>query len=294
MKSVRILVKAGLLAGLTGFAAYAYMVWNNNRPAPQPDQAQLVAALERSIKWLETNQIALLSNRKAPTLWYFIQKAGELTGDPRLINLFRHHEERFLVNRFDLWRPLFYPESWIPVRYENIAALPDYNRHFIYALTCDEDLGQEPDISAQNNSHFCDSKPLSPACATHQLMGIRLLQRNECGNEEELQYTVQHLQQRIRRQLTWDPRIVDVYIQRALMLAESGAGSSIKPVWLQNVLDAQRADGGWGGLDPLISLGSRHLVFHPAGIGIRPVNSDFHATAQGVLLLSILTQSTRP
>jgi hypothetical protein len=86
--------------------------------------------------------------------------------------------------------------------------------------------------------------------------------------------------------------VVDVYLQRVLMLAESGDARSIKPIWLQNVIEAQRPDGGWSGVDPLLPLGAgRYLGFDGRGFTLRRPVSDFHATAQGVLLFSILAQA---
>jgi hypothetical protein len=88
------------------------------------------------------------------------------------------------------------------VKFEDIASFPYYNWHFIYAITCDRDLEQIPEITAQNEAGFCDRYPLRPACVTHQLMGIRLLQDRECGTAEVLADIVEQLQQRIHRQLT--------------------------------------------------------------------------------------------
>ena len=97
------------------------------------------------------------------------------------------------------------------------------------------------------------------------------------------------LQHRIQRQLTWDPRVVDGYLQRVLMLAESGNADAIKPVRLQNIIETQRPDGGWSGIDALLPVGNgRYLAFGSRGFTISRPASDFHATAQDVLLFSIL------
>jgi len=272
---------------------YGYLVWQNNRAVVAPDPGQLKAALDSSIDWLESNQDGILGTLN-PMLWHMIQRAAELSDDRRLKQLFERYEQRYLREAYNNpWRPLFYPGTWTAVRFEDMASWPYYNWHFMYAITCDKELQQAPAIAAQNEPGFCDQRRLSPACVTHQLMGIRLLQDRGCGNPVELQDTVQQLQQRIYRQLTWDPRVVDVYLQRVLMLAESGAGESIKPVWVQNIIDAQQPDGGWGGFDPRIPIGSgQYLGFGGRGFNIGRAKSDFHATAQGVLLFSILTSST--
>ncbi len=286
---MRKLLNSALVLILLLCCGYAYLVWQNNRPVTAPTRAELKATFDRSIEWLENNEDTIMASSNE-MLWWMIQQAAEHSREPRLERLFSRYEDERLNKAYrNFWRPLFYPGTWAPVRFEDIVSFPYYNWHFIYAITCDAQLGQVPEIAAQNAPGFCDQRPLSPACVTHQLMGIRLLQQSECGNPDELQDTVEQLQQRIRRQLSWDPRVVDVYLQRVLMLAESGDTGSIKPVWVKNVMDAQRPDGGWSGREPLLPLGAgRHLGFGSRGFTImRPV-SDFHASAQGVLLFSIL------
>ena len=270
--------------------AYAYQVWGNNKSVTPPDQAQLQATLEKAIVWLDQNRDKILNTQNA-NLWYMIQQAAEITDDQRLKRLLEDYSQRYLKNRRNAWRPMFYPGTWMPVRFKDIAHLPDYNQHYIYAILCDSDLGNVPEIAAQNEPAFCDKHPLRPACATHQLVGIRLLQRSECGDAEQLDDTVQQLQQRIRKLLVIDPRVVDVYMQRVMMLVESGASEMVKPVWIKNLVDAQRADGGWGPFEPLVPLvGGRYFGYGQKIISIERPRSTFHATAQGVLLFSLLNR----
>lgn len=136
---------------------------------------------------------------------------------------------------------------------------------------------------------YCDSHFFCPACTTHQLIGFRMMQQSGCGDPLATQQAVAALQQRIHRQLTWDPRVVDVYIQRVLTLVESGAVSSVKPVWLQRILAAQHPDGGWGGIDPLLALPTgKGIGFDARGFTFAAAKSNFHATAQGIWLMSLL------
>jgi len=269
---------------------YGYVVWQNNTSVTPPERTELEATLENSIQYLEQNRDSVLATFN-PMLWYMIQQAANVSGDQRLQRLFADYEQRYLKNRStSLWRPLFYPGAWTPVRFEDIASFPYYNWHFIYAIICDSELGKVPEIAAQNDPAFCDGHPLRPACATHQLMGIRLMQRIKCGDTDQLADTVKQLQQRIRRQLLLDIRVVDVYMQRVLMLAESGANNLIKPVWIQNLIDAQQADGSWSEFEPLVPLGGgRYFGYGQKFFAVRQPSPSFHMTAQGILLFSILT-----
>ena len=117
------------------------------------------------------------------------------------------------------------------------------------------------------------------------------MQTKGCEDPEMVEALVGDLQDKIVRQLTWDPRVVDVYIQRVLMLEESGAEDRVKNIWIKRVLDAQPADGGWSPDQPLIPLWSnRYLCFTGRVFGIKRVKPSFHATAQGVLLMTLLLE----
>lgn len=257
-------------------------------PWAPPSEEELKITLESSIQWLIDNEQKILASPN-PMLWRMVQQAGDLSGDVRLKVLFSTYAQRYLDKQpNNIWRPLFYPNSWVPVRFEDIASHPYYNWHFIYASSCDRDLGSMPQIAAQNDPAFCDQHRLKPACVTHQMMGLLLLKRSQCGDQGQLARSIEILQQRIHVQLTWDPRVVDVYMQRVLMLVESGAGDSVKPVWIQQLIDAQQADGGWATFMPLIPVGGGRSIGFKRLISIDAPKPDFHITAQGVLLFALL------
>lgn len=227
-----------------------------------------------------------------------IQRSAALTtGNPSLGSVFGRYQQKYLETARTLWLPLFFPGRWFPFSNEDIAHFNEYQKQFVYAISCDPDLAQQAIISAQLDPSYCDRQPLRPACATHQLMAFRFMQQNHCGDAQATQSAVTDLQARIVRQVTWDPRVVDFYLQRVLMLIESGAVAAVKPVWLQHVLDAQLPDGGWGSIDPYLPLPSGVcLGFSAKGFAIATPTSDYHATAQGILLMSLLlnSESERP
>lgn len=273
---------------LVSVAVYGGLTWNNNRSASRPDRERMQFALNAAIQWTDDNSDKLLQTNN-PMLWRMLQQSAWLTKDPRLLQLFREYEQRHLAhNARNLWRPLFYENVWVPVKFQDIRQLPYYNQHFIYSLICDRELWDHAGIRRQNEADFCDSHPLRSACVTHQLMGLRLQQRKQCTQDPDLDQKVSLLQARLVRQLTWDPRVVDVYLQRVLMLTESGATQRVKPVWLHHILAAQLPDGSWSSSDLLLQLtDNRALALTRNSIGIRPVRGSFHTTAQAIYLLSL-------
>ena len=287
---MRILLYGLGLCLLLPAALYGALVWENNRTVTPPTEAARAEALEDGIQWLEQHQDSFLRNQTA-MLWWMVQQSAQRTQDPRLIALFDRYRRQVLApNPAYIWQPLFDQAVWVPLRLEDAQQYSYYYQLILHGLTCDPELGNLPLVQDQMQADFCPTRyPFRPACVTHQMMGMRFMQERGCGERAEVDRVVRSLQDRIQFQLTWDPRPVDVYLQRVLMLVESGQPERVKPVWLQRVLDAQLNDGGWSDFYPLLPLGKgRHLGFSGRGVSIgRPI-SDFHATPQGVYLLSLM------
>ena len=271
-------------------ASYATLTYRNNQSVPTPDRARIQAAYNAAAAWISEREAAVLDDAN-PALWWMVQKSAALTGDATLTALFERYRQKHLQGGRNIWEPLFFPSRWVPFKSEDIAHYGDYQLHFMYAISCDSDLAQLPIIQAQLNADYCDKYPWRPACATHQLMGLRFMQTRQCGDAAATQTAITALQQRIVRQLTWDPRVVDVYMQRVLMLAESGRADAIKAIWLERLLNAQRPDGGWSGTEAFVPLPmGASFGFSARGFTLKPPTDDFHMTAQGLLLMSLLLE----
>lgn len=282
----------GLLLVALPLCLYLLGYYQNNRQQPYPAQSQVVSQLESSLNWLANNEAQLL-NQANPMLWWMLYEAHMLTRDQRLQQLLDKYQQRFPRIREGVWAPLFggQPRSYLAAY--SVQGLPYYNQHIIYGLNCAADIAEEiPLVAQQNEAGFCfqASYIYRPACVTHQMMGIHFIQQQDCGLLPNVEQVSRELQQSIATQLRWDFRVVDVYLQRVLMLLVTGGEDLIKPVWLQRVLRHQLDDGGWAGEAPIVSLGERSLVFNSRGIGLvsQPLRSNYHATAQGVLILSYL------
>lgn len=285
-KAAPILGAAFLLLSL--FAGY--QLWQNNKAVEYPDKARLKESLNLGISWLEQHRDEVLADGNS-MLWWMVKESAELSHDPVLAKLFLDYKARYLDgNSMSPWAHLFSPEAIAPLYAVELQELPDYNVFFLYGLSCSGELAQTDIIKQQLAADFCDTHHLvSPACITHQLMGVRFMQRRQCGSTTQTSELVRVLQERIVTQLTWDVRVIDVYLQRVLMLVDSGAGNRVKPVWLSRVLEAQGKDGGWSAFQALIPVGPELAMgFSSAVVGLGREQANFHATAQGVLLMSLL------
>ncbi len=285
---IRLSVRLLCMLVIFFLATWGILFHNNNRTIAPPSQNELKTSLENSIQWLLANRTNILL-QKNPILWWMLSESAHITGDQRLTKLV----DSYLADMptFSPWQYFFNPNSLAPIRDETLAQLPDYNILFLYGLTCDQKLAELDTIQEQLEIDFCrENHPVSPACVTHQLMGLRFMQRRECGDQQTTATLASQLQDKIENQLIWDPRVVDVYIQRVLMLTDSGASERVEPIWLRNVLKAQNSDGGWDGFQPLIPLGNKYSFgFTAHAVGVKKNHSNLHATAQGVFLLSLLT-----
>jgi hypothetical protein len=270
------------------------LIWHNNRTVEPPSSKVLSESLERAVQWLAANRVNIVNNNNA-MFWWMIDESANLTQDQRLhIRVVEYNTRHIIPYPRSPWHHLFDRNSTVPVDFLKPNQMPDYKLHIIYGLTCDSELGGLEIIKYQNQEDYCgDFRPTSPACVTHQLMAVRFMQDRKCGEKVKLQDFAGALQDKIVSQLTWDPRVVDVYIQRVLMLTESGVKERVKPAWLTNVLNAQLEDGGWSDFQPLIPLGSsNYFGFTSQGMGIRKHKSTFQATAQGIFLMSLLLNSS--
>ena len=291
---------------VAGFIAY------NNRPVDPPSRAELSASLEKSIVWLENNKRAVLAVDN-PILWYRVKTAAEITGDERLRALYSSYERRFLAGSHTkrrLWAPLFVPGSKADLRSEDVTDMPEYMQHWMYAMHCSEELAAVPSIAAQNAVDFCGTSfhyLYNTTCTAHQVTGMLFLKKSGCANPAQVDATIAGLRNRLVNLLTFDARVVDIYLQRALKLAELGNADLIKPVWLQRILRAQQPDGGWANFEPLVPVGNgRYIGFGHAssrigkprgeentkGLSIGNAHSTFHATMQSLLLLTLLVHES--
>ncbi|HET8710245.1 MAG TPA: hypothetical protein VFM32_02630 [Spongiibacteraceae bacterium] len=273
---------------------YGFLLYENNRAADRPGREKLSQSYEKAVAWLLNHRQEILMDAN-PALWSMLGESASISGDERVKKLYEEFRQDYDRSfPYSIWQAYFHPEQFRNAKFSasEYIALVEYQQYFLYGLTCSEQLAKEPFIRAQHSPGFCwsGSRTIRPACVTHQLMAFEMIKRNGCG-VMDIDAKISALQDTIEKQLTYDPRVVDVYLQRVLMLVESGARNRVKSRWLRRVIDAQREDGGWSDVQPLVVLGGgRNLGFGANGFTFANPASNFHATAQGVLLMSLLKE----
>jgi hypothetical protein len=266
----------------------------NSVEVPAPTDAELRSSLARAAAWVVANRDSV-SRENNPMLWLFVREAGRLSNDSRLTSLASQYQAQWTghtVSRF------FFDSSGIEQMRESTILLPgdwqDYQRLFAYGATCNLPLRSDPDVIALLSPSGCGSGYVwfrYPWCRTHQLMGLRFVQRNHCEPDQETARTIKSVQDLILSELSWDFRVGDFYLQRVWTLVESGRRNDVKAIWVRRILSAQRSDGGWDGADVIVRLpGGRVVRWQDTltpHIGSMPA-SNFHATAQGLYLMALL------
>lgn len=293
IKSARI---ALILVVVVGGAVMG-MTWYGNRDLPPPTLAEHQASYQRAVGWIRTHEATVLADGNS-ALWWMVQAAAERTHDAYLHDLVRQYLLRYAeIAKSSPWQRFINPKAEVVVDWNGVRSLAPYQRFFQHALTCFPVVLED----GSDSNDFLDKglcRPITTqvyardsVCTTHQLMGVTLFQRAQCPTTVNLGQLQSELVSDIHEQMRWDNVLMkDAYIQRVLMLYWVSGAEQVKPAWMHRVLAAQQADGGW--------VGERHLPELPDGLQLwrlrsKPLPTNFHATAQG-LLLSALAISQAP
>lgn len=291
MKKWALITALSLLLPL--LAGVGFLLWQNNRTVDFPSRELISDSRTRALHWLKDNREKVLATNN-PVVWWMLQESVRIVPDPDLTDMINEYRARHMSKAENrVWERLLNAQAVAPEVLPLIMHLPDYNLLFIYALTCDRRLGASEEIDRQLEPDYCEHQSINPACVTHQLMGLVFLGRFGCVDSRFDNAMLTELQEKLITQLSWDVRVIDVYIQRVLMLAVTGATDRIKPVWISRILSAQAVDNGWGDFDPLIPAGGERFIgFSNKGMALGRVNSGFHSTAQAVYLFSLLIKNS--
>lgn len=298
----------GLMLGLTLLmalgCAWFIMARAANADVEPVPQALISDAFKRSVAWLRTHEQQVLGDGNA-ALWWMVSTAAERSGDPDLRAMVKRSIELSYggANATSPWRRLVEPAASIELRDSMIEGLEPYQRFYYYSATC---RPVEADQSGMGSEQFLEANVCQPmwrkvllsdnVCTTHQLLGIRMARRSGCPLGPKVAALESELVDDIALQLRLDPVFRDAYIQRVLTMYWVAGPQHVKPIWLRRVLQAQRADGGWSGDRFLLGLPDwlqpatfrRWMsVIMPSRFPVGEPESEFHPTAQGLLLMAL-------
>lgn len=275
----------------------------NEDVEPLPQEA-IRESFKRSVVWLKTHKLEVLGDGNA-ALWWMVAAAAERTGDPDLRAILKTSIELVYAgqNARLPWRRLVEPKAVIEPRDSLLDGLEPYQRFYYFSATC---RPVEPDQSGVGSRQFIEGNMCRPlwsrvllrdtVCSTHQLLGIRMARHSGCVLDPKVATLEAELLDDVAWQLHIDPIFRDAYIQRVLTMYWVAGPQRVKPVWIKRVLEAQRSDGGWSGDRHLVGLpdwlqpaAARQWLsaVMPDRFEAAPPTSEFHPTAQGLLLMAL-------
>ncbi len=293
------LAKAALAAVAVLASTAAGGIWYLNRDVPEPTLAEKQQSYRRAVAWIQTNEASVLKDGNS-ALWWMVQSAAERTGDDYLKSLVQQWTAQAYTGTSATvpWKRIVHPQADITLNMFSLQGFEPYQQFFYHAVTCQPvSLDKGGDTSEFLDAGIC--RPVATqvyagdaVCSTHQLMGLKLMQRVGCPTQVDLPKLESGLLADIDQQMRWDVMFKDAYIQRVLMLRWVGGPEQVKPIWLRRVLTAQQADGGW--------VSGRHVPEMPDWLqpwrlgSARTAPTNFHATAQGLLIAALaITEKPR-
>lgn len=278
-----------------------------NRPTTSPTLQERRDAYERAVGWMLKHREEVVADNNS-ALWWMVRSAAEVTRDPRLSELVQASMERAYPQgaRPSLWLKLWRPDVAIELSMQDGIDLAPYQLAMVSGLTCGATERAWNAPSDWREREQCQpwlGNLLGEQrwCATHQLMALKLAQDMACGEALPVRPGLQaEVQTTIRRLLQADPLVKDSYIQRVLMLWWTQGEQAVSPIWLRRVMAAQWSDGGWvwesqiaGWPDALQPWMWRNHLARVLPIADHRAQTDFHPTAQGLLLMALAVQSAQ-
>lgn len=288
-----------VLFGVSALIGWGWTQSHVNRQAPALTQAELNQSYQRAVAWLKANESSVLAQGNA-ALWWMIDAAAQRSEDRYLHELVERHVTITYqgAQANSPWMRLVRPQSTPTGGPQADEELVSYQRFFLTAATCRADS----ETRAFLEGHVC--RPAltkvwlaDRVCSTHHLMGLMMHRRSGCEPPSGVARLRSELLDDIEAQARLDPFMRDAAMQRVLMLAWAGGVDRPQPSWVRRVRDAQQADGGWSGettlpewadfLQPRTLRAAWGRMRGLPQLSSSP-SSDFHASAQGLLLMALL------
>lgn len=238
-----------LIALAIGWAALLASI---NRPMRPVTEQEARESFQRSVRWLQANEAAILADGNA-ALWWMIRAAADNSRSAYLNELVAKYLLTYTGPHEQLaWKRLIAKDAAFDPHQPVPTGLVPYQRGFFQAARCLP--GQEPDESTRRflSQHAC--RPAltrvwlsDRVCSTHQLLVVMLYRRQGCHAAASLGSFKQELLDDIATQASLDVFMHDGQIQRVLSLVWAGASDRVRPGWVHRILAQQRPDGGWAG-----------------------------------------------
>jgi len=268
------LIWAGVILTLVVACLVVLAVVNNNydRWTDEDFQRRLDTSIAAAEEWVKENEKTILQTRNA-ALIKMLDRCSEIHANTvfdKVVDGFLSkpvlHYSRCWVAQVDPNYPIVTWEINKAFSKESI----DY-KWMLYALAPDK-----INVTAEELELF-DREKWQGRKLTHQLWALILLKERRYAGTDVLQL-IEHLCERLRKELFWDNAVVDTYIQKVAFVLSAEHPEKINRRWVQRIIKNQNSDGGWNDRWLCFTSGRRpRFSKAPA--------SDQHATIQALYAL---------
>jgi hypothetical protein len=237
---LRGIVTGGLiLAVLMIVSCTAAMLYNNVSIVSDAVFANRVdTAIESAEKWVNSHRSDILEVKNVALL-KMLSECDEVRANP----LFKEIISNFLIarSRPECWKRLIDPNQ--PVNAielnQTIEKESIDNKWVLYAIAT-----EQAEITPQEMKLF-DRHRWQRRQLTHQLNALVTLKKRSGKPDEKLDEIIEHLCERLSKELIFDMAVVDIYIQKVAFVLRAGHPGKIRVRWVERIIDNQLSDGGW-------------------------------------------------
>jgi len=246
------------------------LLYNNiSSKSDQSFSTSLDESIDNAITWVLLNE-KTISEKPNIALLKMLDDCDKMHATASLAGIVKYFMSR--PTKPDCWKALIDPNRPInqielnnSIEKENID-----NKWTLYAI------GKEKaDITPEQTGLF-DYNKWQGRKLTHQLWALIHLRERTLPNDN-IEQLIEHLSNRITKQLNSDIAVIDIYIQKIAFVLRAAHPDKIRRRWIERVIENQDRDGGWDDQWFCFTSG-RKPVFKS-----KPTNP--HATIQALWLL---------
>jgi hypothetical protein len=258
-------------------AIAAALLINNNISfsADQDFQKRLDAAIEKSLTWTQNHRDTILKERNIGLI-KLLREIEILSPTPLISDI----TSNFMATptRPKCWKRLIDPNWPVDETELNITIDKEYldNKWILYAMAPDKAKVTPKELGMFDPQRWQQRK------LTHQLDALLMLSKTT-GPSEDLDKLIEHLCDRLSKQLTYDIAVVDIYIQKVMFILRAGYPHKIRRRWVERIIANQMPDGGWNDRWFLVTSDSKKPQ-----LSLQKPPSNQHATLQALTMLYLI------
>jgi len=261
-----------LILGLTGSLVTVALLYNNiSLSSDKAFADSLNASINRAIGWVVMNESKILSNPNVALL-KMLDDCDQMCPNPAFSKLINSFMSRRV--RPNCWKALIDP-NW-PVQQSELNTTIKQesidNKWILYAIAPEKASVTPGQIGLFDRERWHGRQ------LTHQLWALIYL-RERTTNNTNLNKLIEHLSDRIAKELNLNIAVVDIYIQKVAFVLKAGFPEKIRMRWIERIMENQYYDGGWN--DRWFCFTSRRRPV----LKLHTVPTDRHTTIQALWLL---------